>query len=58
MSGTILVWTIVDVILAIVVIVGLINEEKLIEFEDEFVKMLKRYKKYRQWKKRMAKGGK
>ena len=56
MTGAMLTATIIDIILALAVIIGLINEEKLIDFEDRIIDSLarvwKRYMRRRIIKKR------
>ena len=58
MTGAMLTATIFDIILAMAVIIGLINEDKLIDFEDKIIYSLariwKRHMRRRYIKKRAA----
>ena len=58
MTGTMLFATVIDIAVVILLIVGFINEEKVIEFEDRLIyltaRALKKYLRRRSIKKKAA----
>ena len=59
MTGTMLFATVIDIAVVILLIIGFINEEKIIEIEDKLIylaaKALKKYLRRRSLKKKAAK---